>query len=52
MVPLLGVLASGWLLLQVNLDAVLLTLAFVIAGSALYLMAHRKRSRLREQASG
>jgi hypothetical protein len=51
-VPLAGVLTSGWLSLQVDLDAILLSLAFVIAGSALYLIAYRKQSTLRAEALG
>jgi amino acid transporter len=51
-VPLIGVLTSGWLMLQVHLDAVLMTLAFVVAGGVLYFVAQGKESRPRVEASG
>src|SRR5690606_17744565 len=42
-IPILGIAACGWLLLQVSLDSFLLTAAFVIAGTGLYWLARRQR---------
>jgi amino acid transporter len=47
LIPLLGVLACGWLLMQVSRDSVLLTLAFIVAGSLMYWLARRRRSGVR-----
>jgi amino acid transporter len=46
LIPLFGVLASVWLLMQVSRDSVLLTFAFIVAGSLMYWLARRKRSGL------
>jgi hypothetical protein len=52
LVPVLGVLTSGWLLQQVDLEAVLLTIALVAAGGALYLAARRQHAGPRAEPPG
>jgi len=49
-IPLIRMFTSAWLMLQVHLDAVLMTLALVIAGGVLYFVAQRKQSRPRVEA--
>lgn len=44
-IPILGLLACAWLIWQVKLNAVLLTVALLAVGTVLYLMARRQHSR-------
>ena len=50
-VPVLGIAACGWLLLQVTQKSVVLTAAFLVIGTVLYAVAHsRGRSRSSDHA--
>lgn len=41
-VPVLGVVACGWLMLQVSLKSAVLTAVFLVIGTALYVLARRR----------
>lgn len=43
LIPALGITACAWLLMQVSLDSVLLTAAFVVVGTVFYWLARRQR---------
>jgi hypothetical protein len=44
-IPLLGIAACGWLMLQVSLKSALLTMGFLVIGSVLYAAARSRRGR-------
>ena len=44
-IPVLGIAACGWLMLQVSLKSALLTMGFLVVGSVLYAVARRRGGR-------
>ena len=44
-IPVLGIAACGWLMLQVSLKSALLTMGFLVVGSVLYAAARSRRGR-------
>ena len=48
LMPFLGIVASGWLTLQVERDSFLLTVLLMLIGSALYVVARRQNGKMPE----
>ena len=43
LIPLLGIVACGWLMLQVSQKSAVLTAGFLVIGTGLYAVARRRR---------